>query len=66
MLAKLNLEDDNVQEETLTVSEIRAPTVGPDNDDALQEKVYGWLDQAQGDVFTGKHDKVYLVITITK
>jgi hypothetical protein len=56
----LNLNDSNVIEEELTVEEIRADT------DELRDKFYGWLDQAQGDVFSGKHETIYLVIEITK
>lgn len=58
----LNLNDPNVKEEELTVEEIRADG---EDDDALRDKVYEWLDAAQGDVFSGKHQKVYLVIEIT-
>jgi hypothetical protein len=57
---KLDLDNVNVKEEILTVDEIRA------DDEALQAKLYGWLDEAQGEVFTGNHDKFYLVIEVTK
>jgi len=43
---KLDLDADNVQEEELTVAEIRAM------DSELTEKMEGWLDNAQGEVFT--------------
>ena len=55
----LNLDADNVKEEELTVAEIRAM------DSALTEKMEGWLDEAQGEVFTGKHKHFYLVIKVT-
>jgi hypothetical protein len=60
MSSTLNLNMPNVKEQSLTVDEIRA------NDDELIEKVYEWLDEAQGDVYSNKHDKVYLVIEVTK
>jgi hypothetical protein len=60
MSSTLNLNMPNVKEQSLTVDEIRA------DDDALAEKVYEWLDEAQGDVYSNKHDKVYLVIEVTK
>jgi hypothetical protein len=60
MSSTLNLNMPNVIEQSLTVDEIRA------NDDELTEKVYEWLDEAQGDVYSNKHDKVYLVIEVTK
>ena len=59
-MAKLDLDNANVKEESLTVDEIRAM------DSELTEKMEGWLDEAQGDVFSGKHDTFYLVIEITK
>jgi hypothetical protein len=55
----LNLDADNVKEEELTVAEIRAM------DSALTEKMEGWLDEAQGEVFTEKHKHFYLVIKVT-
>jgi len=58
-MPKLDLDADNVKEEELTVTEIRA------DDEALVEKVYGWLDIAQGEVFTEKHKHFYLVIKVT-
>jgi hypothetical protein len=58
-MSNLNLDNDNVQEEILTVAEIRA------DDEDLQEKIYGWLDNVQGKVFTGEHKTAYLVIEIT-
>jgi len=59
-MARLDLDADNVKEETLTVAQIRA------DDDALASKVYEWLDEVQGEVFTQKHAKFYLVIKVTK
>jgi hypothetical protein len=59
-MTKLDLDADNVQEETLTVTEIRA-----DDEVALVDKVSGWLDNAQGQVFTEKHKEFYLVIKVT-
>lgn len=59
-MTKLDLDADNVQEETLTVTEIRA-----DDEVALVDKVSGWLDTVQGEVFTGKHKEFYLVIKVT-
>jgi hypothetical protein len=64
----LNLNMPNVKEQSLTVDEIRAAM---DNEDmqvliALHEKIEQWLDEAQGDVYSNKHDKVYLVIEVTK
>jgi len=56
---KLDLDADNVQEEELTVAEIRAM------DSELTEKMEGWLDNAQGEVFTEKHKHFYLVIKVT-
>jgi hypothetical protein len=58
-MAHLNLDADNVKEEELTVAEIRAM------DSALTEKMEGWLDEAQGEVFTEKHKHFYLVIKVT-
>ncbi len=58
-MPKLDLDADNVTEETLTVDEIRAM------DSELTEKVEGWLDEAQGQVFTEKHKEFYLVIKVT-
>jgi hypothetical protein len=55
----LNLNASDVYEKELTVDEIRADT------DDLLLKVTQWLDEAQGDVFTGKHSKVYLVIEVS-
>ena len=60
MSSTLNLNMPNVKEVALTVDEIRAM------DSELTEKMEGWLDEAQGDVFSGKHDTFYLVIEITK
>ena len=60
---KLDLNVPNVKEQELSVEEIRSAVK---DDTALNEKIYGWLDEAQGDVFSGKHNKVYLVIEITK
>jgi hypothetical protein len=58
-MPKLDLDADNVKEEELTVAEIRAM------DNELDEKVQGWLDEAQGEVFTEKHKHFYLVIKVT-
>jgi hypothetical protein len=58
-MPKLDLDAHNVKEEELTVAEIRA------DDEALVDKVYGWLDEAQGEVFTEKHKEFYLVIKVT-
>lgn len=59
-MATLNLDDPQVMEKSLTVDEIRA------DDDALHEKVGQWLDEAQGDVFSGERKMVHLVIEVTK
>lgn len=56
----LNLNNPNVKEEDLTVDEIR------DDTDELRDKIYGWLDEVQGDVSAGKHETAYLVIKVTK
>jgi hypothetical protein len=59
-MTTLNLNNDNVFEESLTVDEIRADT------EELHDKVYGWLDNAQAPVFGDEQKTVYLVIEITK
>ncbi len=59
-MPRLDLDADNVKEETLTVAEIRA------DDDSLAEKIYGWLDIVQGEVYTEKHKAFYLVIKVTE
>jgi hypothetical protein len=58
-MPKLDLDADNVKEEELSVTDIRAM------DNELDEKVQGWLDEAQGEVFTNKHKEFYLVIKVT-
>lgn len=56
---RLDLDADNVKEEELTVAEIRSMSA------ELTEKVEGWLDEVQGEVFTEKHKEFYLVIKVT-
>lgn len=58
-MARLDLDADNVKEETLTVTEIRAM------DSDLTEKMESWLDIVQGEVYDEKHKEYYLVIKIT-
>lgn len=58
-MPRLDLDADNVKEETLTVAEIREMS------SELDEKVEGWLDEVQAEVFTEKHKEFYLVIKIT-
>jgi hypothetical protein len=59
-MATLDLDTPEVMEKSLTVEEIRA------DDEALHEKLGQWLDEAQGDVFSGERKVVHLVIEITK
>jgi hypothetical protein len=59
MADKLNLNAPNVTEQELSVTEIRES----DNEE-LWDKVYGWLDEAQGQVFSGERTTVYLVIKV--
>ena len=63
-MTNLNLGNDNVFEQSLTVDEIR--TDSDEADKALWEKIYGWLDLAQAPVFGDEHQRTYLVIEITK
>jgi hypothetical protein len=63
-MTNLNLGNDNVFEQSLTVNEIRTESDGAD--EALWEKIYGWLDLAQAPVFNDEHSHTYLVIEITK
>ena len=65
-MAKLDLDNANVKEESLTVDEIRNSFDDANALSELNDKLGGWLDEAQGDVFSGKHDTFYLVIEITK
>jgi hypothetical protein len=57
----LNLDDDGVYFQTMTVEEARSA----DSDD-IAEKLSNWLDEAQGKAFTGELGKTYLVIEISK
>jgi hypothetical protein len=60
-MPRLDLDADNVKEESLTVTEIRAM------DSVLTEKMEGWLDEVQGEVFGGtRHKEFYLVIKVTE
>ena len=63
-MANLDLGNDNVFEEALTVDEIRDED--PEKMDALTIKLHEWLVNAQAPVFTGDHRVTYLVIEITK
>lgn len=56
---RLDLDADNVKEEEVTVAEIRSES------DDWQEKLYGWLDVVQGEVYQQKHKEFYLVIKVT-
>jgi hypothetical protein len=65
-VANLNLGNDNVFEQTLTVDEIRNADQSEAESTAFWEKITGWLDDAQAPVFTDEHKTTYLVIEITK
>lgn len=59
-MAKIDLENVDVKMHFLKVYQIR-------NDEFdIAVELLKWLDAAQGPVFTGEMDKVYLVIEITK
>lgn len=55
----LNTENGNVIFTTVTVEEIR------EEDDSLTEDLKNLLDEAQGKVFAGDEEKVYIVIEVT-
>jgi hypothetical protein len=61
--ALLNRNAPNVMEKELSVAEIRESNDSPEAAEAFIEKVTGWLDAAQGDVFT--YHKVYLIIEVS-
>jgi len=63
---KLDLDADNVKEEELTVAEIRAVATDAEKLSEFNDKLYEWLDEVQGEVFTQKHAKFYLVIKVTE
>jgi hypothetical protein len=64
-MARLDLDDANVKEESLTVDEIRKSFNDANALSELNDKLFEWLDEAQGDVFTEKHKHFYLVIKVT-
>lgn len=65
-MTSLDLGNANVFEEALTVDEIRNSEETDESSQAFWEKITGWLDNAQGPVFTGEQKVAYLVIEITK
>jgi hypothetical protein len=64
-MPKLDLDAFNVKEEELTVAEIRDVSHDAEKLSELNDKLYEWLDKAQGEVFTEKHKEFYLVIKVT-
>jgi hypothetical protein len=66
MTSALNLNAPNIFEQSLTVDEIRNASNDADKLSELNDKLYEWLDEAQGPVFTNEHKVTYLVIEVTK
>jgi hypothetical protein len=64
-MARLDLDDANVKEESLTVYEIRNSFNDANALSELNDKLFEWLDEAQGGVFIDKHKEYYLVIKVT-
>lgn len=63
---KLDLENDNVFVQELTIDEVRKSATDAEALSELNDKLYEWLDEAQGPVFVGEQTKTYLVIELTK
>jgi hypothetical protein len=57
----IDLDDDGVYFNEMTVEEARAADTDP-----VMEKLTSWLDEAQGKVFSGELPKAVLVIEIKK
>lgn len=54
---KIDLEASNILYREMSVDVIR--------DDFDTDEVYSWLDEAQGEVFSGKQKKMYVVIEVS-
>jgi hypothetical protein len=62
-MAKLNLDDDNIEQVSITLAQARKES-GADTE--AEEAIETAIDNAQAHVFGGDHDVAYVVIEIRK